>query len=56
MSVLEIKPQAGFQEKFVRTNVDFCIGGGVLNSMPLDALVATPKGYVKMKNCPGTLS
>ena len=50
MSVLEIKPQAGFQEKFVRTNVDFCVGGGVLNSMPLDALVATPKGYVKMKN------
>ena len=26
-----IKPQAGFQEKFVRTNVDFCVGGGVLN-------------------------
>ena len=50
MSVLEIKPQAGFQEKFVRTNVDFCVGGGVLNSMPLDALVATPKGYVKMRN------
>ena len=26
-----IKPQPGFQEKFTRTNVDFCIGGGVLN-------------------------
>lgn len=26
-----ISPQAGFQEKFVRTNVDFAIGGGVLN-------------------------
>lgn len=26
-----IRPQAGFQEKFVRTNVDFCVGGGVLN-------------------------
>lgn len=26
-----IKPQAGFQEKFVRTNVDVCISGGVLN-------------------------
>lgn len=26
-----IKPQAGFQEKFVSTNVDFCVGGGVLN-------------------------
>lgn len=26
-----IQPQAGFQEKFVRTNVDLCIAGGVLN-------------------------
>ena len=26
-----IKPQEGFQEKFVSTNVDFCVGGGVLN-------------------------
>ncbi|MBQ2398421.1 MAG: terminase family protein [Bacteroidales bacterium] len=26
-----IRPQAGFQEKFVSTNVDFCVGGGVLN-------------------------
>lgn len=26
-----IQAQAGFQEKFVRTNVDFCVGGGVLN-------------------------
>lgn len=26
-----IRPQAGFQEKFVRTNVDVCISGGVLN-------------------------
>ena len=26
-----IRPQEGFQEKFVRTNVDFCVGGGVLN-------------------------
>ena len=27
-----IRPQPGFQEKFCRTNVDFCIGGGLLNS------------------------
>lgn len=25
-----ISPQAGFQERFVSTNVDFCVGGGVL--------------------------
>jgi hypothetical protein len=25
-----IRAQKGFQEKFVRTNVDLCIGGGVL--------------------------
>ena len=25
-----IRPQAGFQEKFVRTNLDFVVGGGVL--------------------------
>lgn len=26
-----IKPQAGFQEKFVSSNIDFVVGGGVLN-------------------------
>lgn len=26
-----IRPQAGFQEKFVSSNVDFVVGGGVLN-------------------------
>lgn len=26
-----IKPQAGFQEKFVKSNTDFVVGGGVLN-------------------------
>lgn len=25
-----IRPQEGFQEKFVRANTDFCVGGGVL--------------------------
>lgn len=27
-----IRPQAGFQQMFTRTNVDFCVGGGVLNA------------------------
>jgi hypothetical protein len=43
-----IKPQEGFQEKFVRSNIDFVVGGGVLNPQPLDSLVATPKGFVRM--------
>ena len=43
-----IRPQAGFQEKFVRTNVDFCVGGGVLNPQPVDSLVATPSGFVRI--------
>lgn len=43
-----IRPQAGFQEKFVRTNVDFCVGGGVLNCQPKDSLVATPNGFVRI--------
>ena len=43
-----IRPQAGFQERFVRSNVDFVVGGGVLNSQPVDALIATPNGFVRM--------
>lgn len=43
-----IRPQAGFQEKFVRTNADLVIGGGVLNPQPSDSLVATPKGFVRI--------
>ena len=43
-----IQPQAGFQEKFVRSNVDVVIGGGVLNPQPLDSLIATPNGFVRM--------
>lgn len=43
-----IKPQAGFQERFVRSNVDFAIGGGVLNPQPIDSLVATPNGFVRI--------
>lgn len=43
-----IRPHAGFQEKFVRTNVDVCIAGGVLNPQPVDSLVATPQGFVRI--------
>lgn len=46
-----IKPQAGFQEKFVRSNVDFVVGGGVLNCgkmNPMYTKVLTPDGWVKM--------
>lgn len=43
-----IKPQEGFQEKFVSCNTDFMVGGGVLNPQPLDSLVATPKGFVQI--------
>ena len=40
--------QPGFQEKFVRSNVDVCFGGGVLNPQPLDSLVHTPYGFKRM--------
>ena len=43
-----IKPHAGFQEKFVRSNVDVVIGGGVLNPQPIDCLIATPSGFIRM--------
>ena len=46
-----IQPQAGFQEKFVRSNVDVVIGGGVLNcgkAQPLDSTVCTPFGFRKI--------
>ena len=43
-----IRPHAGFQEKFVRSNVDVVIGGGVLNPQPIDSLVATPNGFVEI--------
>lgn len=44
----KIRPQDGFQEKFVRSNVDFAVGGGVLNPQPLDSLIATPHGFIRM--------
>lgn len=43
-----ITAQAGFQERFVSSNVDVCFGGGVLNPQPLDALVHTPTGFKRM--------
>lgn len=46
-----ITPHEGFQDKFVRTNVDVCFAGGVLNcgkAQPLDSKVLTPNGWVKM--------
>jgi hypothetical protein len=48
-----IKPQEGFQEFFTRTNVDFVVAGGVLNcgkAQPINSLVLTPKGFVKIKD------
>lgn len=46
-----ITPHEGFQDKFVRTNVDVCFAGGVLNcgkAQPLDSKVLTPNGWVRM--------
>ena len=43
-----IRPQAGFQEMFVRSNVDVCFAGGVLNPQPIDSLIATPNGFVPL--------
>lgn len=45
-----IRPHQGFQELFVRTNVDVAFGGGVLaagKDVPLDMPVLTPNGWVK---------
>lgn len=45
-----ISPYAGFQEKFVRSNVDVVFGGGQLaggKAIPLSANVLTPNGWVK---------
>lgn len=45
-----ISPYAGFQERFVRSNVDVVFGGGQLGSgkeCPLYTNVLTPNGWVK---------
>ena len=46
-----IRPHNGFQESFVRTNVDVCFAGGVLNAgkaQPLYSKILTPNGYTTM--------
>lgn len=46
-----IRPHEGFQEKFVRSNVDVCFGGGQLGggkAQPLDCQVCTPFGFRRM--------
>ena len=46
-----IQPFEGFQEKFVRSNLDFVIGGGSMGGgkeNPLYTPVLTPNGWVKM--------
>lgn len=45
-----ISPYAGFQEKFVRSNVDVVFGGGQLaggKATPLSTNILTPNGWVK---------
>lgn len=46
--VKTIKPQEGFQQKFVRSNVDVAFGGGILacgKSLYINELVCTPFGF-----------
>lgn len=45
-----IKPYSGFQESFVRSNLDFVVGGGAMSGgkmCPMDTLVLTPNGWVE---------
>lgn len=49
MPATKIKaPHEGFQEKFVRSNVDVAFGGGVLGPQPLTSKVLTPFGWKPM--------
>ncbi len=46
-----LSPYEGFQKQFVASDLDFVIGGGAMGGgkeQPLNALVLTSKGYVKM--------
>ena len=46
-----ISPYEGFQEKFVRSNVDFVIGGGAVSAGKLNPIytsVLTTKGWRKI--------
>ena len=38
-------PHPGFQERFVRSNVDVAFGGGVLNPQPETSHILTPFGF-----------
>ena len=40
----------GFQERFIRSNVDVTFGGGVLSPQPLTSSVLTPTGFVKLSD------
>lgn len=42
------KAHPGFQERFIRSNVDVTFGGGVLNPQPVTSSVLTPGGFVKI--------
>lgn len=51
MKYKEIRPQKGFQDRFVSSSVDIAIGGGaagVGKMQPFDAQVLTPFGFVDM--------
>lgn len=46
-----ISPHPGFQENFVRSNVDVVFGGGILGGgkdQPLDSKILTPEGWRRM--------
>lgn len=46
-----IRPHEGFQEQFVRSNVDFVVGGGSMGGgkeNPIYTPILTPNGWVKM--------
>lgn len=45
-----IRAQNGFQEMFSKTNVDICIGGGVLGPQPFGSMVKYENGFVPIEN------